>query len=59
MSLEGIIKFYIGSGLRAALFQIHVEQTLEAPQTVLTESLRSGEAAADIVDEIRQRSVLR
>lgn len=57
MSLEGLIKFYIGQGLRADLTQLRADQTLNAAQQVLSEHLNSSEAAARIVDEIRQRSI--
>jgi len=57
MSLEGLIKFYVGQGLRADLTQLQADQTLNAAQQVLSEHLNSGEAAAKIVNEIRQRSI--
>ena len=57
MSLEGLIKFYVGQGLRADLTQLRADQTLNAAQQVLSEHLKSGEAAAKIVNEIRQRSI--
>ncbi|MBE9157744.1 hypothetical protein IQ265_13055 [Nodosilinea sp. LEGE 06152] len=57
VSLEGLIKFYIGQGLRADLTQLRADQTLNAAQQVLSEHLKSGEAAAKIVNEIRQRSI--
>ncbi|NJL47776.1 MAG: hypothetical protein HC929_10210 [Leptolyngbyaceae cyanobacterium SM2_5_2] len=57
MSLEGLIKFYVGQGLRADLTQLRADQTLNAAQQVLAEHLKSGEAAARIVNEIRQRSI--
>lgn len=57
MSLEGLIKFYVGQGLRADLTQLRADQTLNAAQQVLAEYLNSSEAAARIVDEIRQRSI--
>lgn len=56
MSLEGLIKFYVGQGLRSDLSQLRADQTLETAQQVLTEYLDSDEAAR-IVDQIRQRSV--
>ncbi len=57
MSIEGLIKFYVGQGLRADLTQLRADQTLSTAQQVLSEHLKSGEAAAKIVDEIRQRSI--
>lgn len=57
MSLEGLIKFYVGQGLRADLTQLRADQTLNAAQQVLAEHLKSGEAAAELVNEIRQRSI--
>ncbi|MBE9111560.1 hypothetical protein IQ273_19320 [Nodosilinea sp. LEGE 07298] len=57
MSLEGLIKFYVGQGLRADLTQMRADQTLNAAQQVLAEHLKSGEAAAKLVNEIRQRSI--
>ncbi len=57
MSLEGLIKFYVGQGLRADLTQLRADQTLNAAQQVLAEHLKSSEAAARIVNEIRQRSI--
>lgn len=58
MFLEGLIKFYIGQGLRADLTQLRTDKTLNAAQQVLTEHLKSGEDAARIVNEIRQRSIV-
>ena len=57
MSLEGLIKFYVGQGLRVDFTQLRADQTLNAAQQVLAEHLKSGEAAAKIVHEIRQRSI--
>ncbi|PSN11709.1 hypothetical protein C7293_23190 [filamentous cyanobacterium CCT1] len=57
MSLEGLIKFYVGQGLRTDLTQLRADQTLNASQQVLSEHLKSGEAATRIVNEIRQRSI--
>lgn len=57
MSLEGLIKFYVGQGLRADVTQLRADQTLNAAHQVLAEHLKSGEAAAKIVNEIRQRSI--
>ena len=58
MSLEGLIKFYVGQGLRSDLSQLHADRTLEMAQQVLTEYLDSKEAALKIVNQIRQRSTL-
>jgi len=55
LSLEGLIKFYVGQGLRSDLSQLRADQTLETAQQVLMEYLDSDEAAK-IVDQIRQRS---
>lgn len=57
MSIEGLIKFYVGQGLRADLTQLRADQTLNTAQQVLSEHLKSSEAAAKIVNEIRQRSI--
>jgi hypothetical protein len=57
MSLEGLIKFYVGQGLRADLTQLRADQTLNTAQQVLAEYLNSGEAAAKLVNEIRRRSI--
>jgi uncharacterized protein YoaH (UPF0181 family) len=57
MSIEGLIKFYVGQGLRADLTQLRADQTLNTAQKVLSEHLKSGEAMAKIVNEIRQRSI--
>jgi hypothetical protein len=56
MSLEGLLKFYIGRCLRADLTQLRAGQTLEAAQQVLSEYLQSEAAAAALVATIRQRS---
>ncbi|MDB9526699.1 hypothetical protein PN498_11915 [Oscillatoria sp. CS-180] len=58
MSLEGLVKFYVGQGLRNDLSQLRANRTLEAAQQVLTEYFESDEAAANIVNQIRQRSTL-
>ncbi|MEM6839018.1 MAG: hypothetical protein AAF609_19465 [Cyanobacteria bacterium P01_C01_bin.120] len=56
MSLEGLIKLYVGQGLRSDLSQLRADQTLETAQQVLAEYLDADEVAR-IVDQIRQRSV--
>lgn len=42
MSLEGLIKFYVGRGLRTDLTQLRADQTLNTAEQVLTEHLKSG-----------------
>ncbi len=37
MSLEGLIKFYVGQGLRADLTRLRADQTLNAAQQVPSE----------------------
>lgn len=58
MSVEALIKFYVGQGLRQDLAQMFAEQVLAKTEQVLTRHLQSEEAVAAILKEIRVEAVV-
>jgi hypothetical protein len=53
MSVEALIKFYVGQGLRQDLAQMFAEHVLAKTEQVLTRHLQSEEAVSAILKEIR------
>jgi hypothetical protein len=57
MSVEALIKFYVGQGLRQDLAQMFAEQVLVKTEQVLNRHLQSEEAVSAILKEIRVEAV--
>lgn len=57
MSVEALIKFYVGQGLRQDLAQMFAEQVLAKTEQVLARHLQSEEAVSAILKEIRVAAV--
>lgn len=57
MSVEALIKFYVGQGLRQDLAQMFAEHVLAKTEQVLTRHLQSEEAVSAILKEIRVEAV--
>ncbi|MEZ4869927.1 MAG: hypothetical protein R3C14_51850 [Caldilineaceae bacterium] len=57
MSIEALIKFYVGQGLRQDLAQMFAEHVLMKTEEVLTRHLQSEEAVSAILKEIRVEAV--
>ena len=53
MSVEALLKLYIGQGLRQDLAQSFAEHLLDKTEQVLTQHLESEEAVSSILKEIR------
>jgi hypothetical protein len=56
MSLSGLLKFYIGQGLRQDLTQLFADRVLATTTAVLTRHLQSEEEVTAIVEEIRKEA---
>ncbi len=55
MSWEGLVKLYIGTGLRADLATLFADQVLDATAEVLARHVQSAEEVSAIVKEIREQ----
>lgn len=53
MSLEALLKFYIGQALRQDLAKLFYNRVLEATAQVLARHIQSEEDIATIIQEIR------
>jgi hypothetical protein len=58
MSLEALLKFYIGQGLRQDLAKLFSNRILEATAQVLARHIQSEEEISDILQEIRSETSL-
>jgi hypothetical protein len=58
MSLEALLRFYIGLGLRQDLAARFSERVLEATAKVLEQHISSEEERSQILEEIRTKSHL-
>lgn len=54
MSVMGLLKYYIGQGLRQDLTQLFADSVLATTTAVLTRHLQSEEEVAAIMEEIRK-----
>ncbi len=57
MSLQALIKFYIGQGLRQDLANLFADRVLEKTAQVLTRHIQSEEEISSIIREICTESV--
>ena len=55
-SLEGLLKFYIGNGLRADLARTYGDTLYESTEQVLQNHLESPEEVATILSAIREQT---
>lgn len=53
MSLDALVKFYLGQSLRQDLAKIFADRVLEKTEQVLTRHLQSEQQVSDILNEIR------
>ena len=53
MTLEALIRFYIGQSLRQDLSKLFADRVLEKTEQVLTRHLQSEEQVSEILREIR------
>lgn len=56
MSLEALLRFYIGQGLRQDLAARFAEQVLETTEEVLSQHIESEEMRSQILQQIREKS---
>jgi hypothetical protein len=56
MSVEALMKLYIGEGLRDDLSDLYARQILDATANVLSRRLNSEEEVSSILNEIREQS---
>jgi hypothetical protein len=57
MSVEALLKFYIGQGLRQDVAQLFADHILDKTEQVLARHLQSEEAISAILKEIRVAAV--
>jgi len=57
MSVQALLKFYIGQGLRDDLARLFGDRVLETTEHVLTRYIQSEEEISSIVREIRSEAV--
>lgn len=57
MSVEALIKFYVGQGLRQDLSKLVADRVLEKTAQVLTRHIQSEEEVSTIMKEIRIETV--
>ena len=57
MSVDALIKLYVGQGLRQELAKLYADRVLEKTAQVLTHHLQSAEQVATILKEIRIESL--
>jgi len=53
MSVDALIKFYVGQGLRQDLAKLFADRVLETTEQVLTRHIQSEEEVSAILKEIR------
>lgn len=53
MSVEALIKLYVGQGLRQDLAKVFADRILETTMQVLTRHIQSEEEVSQIIQEIR------
>ncbi|MBI1880473.1 MAG: hypothetical protein HYR94_20030 [Chloroflexi bacterium] len=58
MSIEALIKFYVGQGLRQDLAKLFADRVLEKTAQVLTRHIQSEEEVSAILKEIRVEAVV-
>ncbi len=58
MSVEALLKFYIGQGLRQDLANLFSHRVLEATAQVLARHIQSEQEISDILQEIRSETSL-
>jgi hypothetical protein len=58
MSLEGLLKFYIGQSLRQDLSKLFSERVLESTAQVLTRHIQSEDEILAIMQEIQAETTL-
>ncbi|BAU11353.1 unknown protein [Leptolyngbya sp. NIES-3755] len=56
MSVEALLRFYIGQGLRQDLAARFAEQVLETTEEVLSQYVESEEQRSQILQQIREKS---
>lgn len=56
MSVEALLKFYIGQGLRQDLAKLFSNRVLEATAQVLARHIQSEQEISDILQEIRSET---
>jgi hypothetical protein len=57
MSIEALLKFYIGQGLRADIAKLFNEKLLNTTVQVLSRHLQSEEAVSQIMQEIKAETI--
>ena len=57
MSPQGLLKFYIGQGLREDITRTFGDRVMETTEQVLTKHLQSEEAVNSIIRDIRRQVV--
>jgi hypothetical protein len=57
MSVEALIKLYVGQGLRQDLTKLFADRVLEKTAQVLTRHIQSEEEVSEILKEIRVKTV--
>ena len=58
MSLESLLKFYIGSGLRQDLSKLFSEHLLDSTAKVLARHIRSEAEISNIIREIKEEGAI-
>lgn len=53
MSVEALIKFYVGQGLRQDLSNLFADRVLETTEHILSQHIKSQEEVSKIIREIR------
>ncbi|MFO7538695.1 MAG: hypothetical protein R6X32_11655 [Chloroflexota bacterium] len=57
MSVQALLKFYVGQGLRHDLATLFGDRLLETTEQVLTKHIESEEEISSIIREIRSQAV--
>ncbi|MFM5943182.1 MAG: hypothetical protein ACKO87_18365 [Dolichospermum sp.] len=57
MSIEALLKFYIGQGLREDIAKLFNEKLLNTTAQVLSRHLQSEEAVSQIMQEIKAKTI--
>ncbi|WP_216595568.1 hypothetical protein [Myxosarcina sp. GI1] len=58
MSLEALLKFYIGKGLRQDLSKLFSDRLLDSTAQVLARHIQSEEEVSNIIREIQEETAL-
>ncbi|MBI5079814.1 MAG: hypothetical protein HZC38_21360 [Chloroflexi bacterium] len=53
MSVEALIKFYVGQGLRQDISNLFADRVLETTEHILSQHIKSQEEVSKIIREIR------